>query len=52
MWFEPNTFPNVIGLPFGNGKIPGLIFSAGFDAPPGGDFESVNHILNDHSYCC
>lgn len=52
MWFEPNTFPNVIGLPFGGGKIPGFIFSAGFDSPPGGEFGSVNHILNDHTYCC
>jgi hypothetical protein len=52
MWFEPNTFPNVIGLPFGGGHIPGLIVPAGFDNPPGAEFGSVNHVFNDHTYCC
>ena len=52
MWFEPNTFPNVVGLPFGGGYISGFIQPAGFDGPPGGEFGSVNHVLNDHSYCC
>ena len=53
MWFEPNTFPNVIGFPFfGNGKIPGIIFESGFSNPPGAEFGSVNHVFNDHTYCC
>lgn len=28
------------------------IIKAGFDNPPGGEFGSANHVLNDHSYCC
>jgi endoglycosylceramidase len=52
MWFEPNTFPNVNGIPFGDGLIPGIIFPAGFETPPGGEFGSKNHVFNDHTYCC
>lgn len=52
MWFEPNTFPNVIGMPFGGGKVPGIIIPAGFTEPPGAEFGSQNHVLNDHTYCC
>ena len=28
------------------------IIRAGFNLPPGGELRSVNHVLNDHSYCC
>jgi len=52
MWFEPNTWPNVMGMPFGGGYVPGIIQPAGFEGPPGGEFGSVNHVLNDHTYCC
>lgn len=52
MWFEPNTFPNVIGMPFGGGKVPGIIIPAGFTEPPGAEIGSQNHVLNDHTYCC
>lgn len=24
----------------------------GFTAPPGGDFNSTKHVVNDHTYCC
>ena len=52
MWFEPNTWPNVVGNPIGGGTISGWIQNAGFTEPPGADFGSPNHVLNDHSYCC
>lgn len=28
------------------------MFDVGFKVPPGGKFESTNHVLNDHTYCC
>ncbi len=53
MWFEPQTFLNVLGLPFfENGTFPNIIFESGFTNPPGAEFGSVNHVFNDHTYCC
>ena len=46
MFFEPATYPDVIGL-FG-----GIIVPVGFEKPPGGEIGSPNHVLNDHTYCC
>ena len=46
MWFEPATFPDVVGA-FG-----GKIFPVGFKTPPGGEIGSPRHVLNDHTYCC
>lgn len=46
MWFEPNQFPDSIGV----GK--GYLFPVGFETPPGADIGSPFHVLNDHSYCC
>ena len=47
MWFEPVTDPDVDGWLNG-----GTIFPVGFAEPPGGEYNSVNHVLNDHTYCC
>ena len=30
----------------------GLVFNLGFEKPPGGELNSKNHVLNDHTYCC
>jgi hypothetical protein len=46
MFFEPGTFPDVLGY-FG-----GFIVPAGFSEPPGSTFGSRNHVFNDHTYCC
>jgi hypothetical protein len=41
---------------FETGQYPdaylGVVNPAGFDVPPGGEINSANHVLNDHSYCC
>ena len=47
MWFEPVTDPDVDGWLNG-----GTIFPVGFVTPPGGEYNSANHVLNDHTYCC
>jgi len=47
MWFEPGEFPDT--MPIGP---EGVIFSAGFKKPPGGEIGSPNHVFNDHTYCC
>lgn len=41
MWFEPG-FPD----------IRGKARPVGFTEPPGGEYGSPNHVLNDHTYCC
>lgn len=46
MWFEPATFPDVLGY------LGGIITHVGFETPPGGEIGSYNHVLNDHTYCC
>jgi endoglycosylceramidase len=46
MFFEPGTFPDVLGY------MGGIIVPVGFEVPPGGEFGSRNHVLNDHTYCC
>jgi endoglycosylceramidase len=46
MFFEPGTFPDVISI------AGGKILPVGFKTPPGGEIGSVNHVLNDHTYCC
>jgi hypothetical protein len=43
MYFETGQFPD---------SYWGNVFAAGFDKPPGGEINSPNHVLNDHSYCC
>lgn len=45
MFFEPGTFPDVL-------KRYGAILPVGFEKPPGAQFGSRNHVLNDHTYCC
>ena len=45
--FEPGQFPDEIGLGFTE-----IIHPVGFQKPPGGEFGSANHMLNDHTYCC
>jgi len=50
MAFEP-------ALEMFNWKIFGIdiieiIKAAGFSKPPGGDFNSPNHVFNAHTYCC
>jgi hypothetical protein len=52
MWFEPNVFPDEIGVPIGEGDLGGKVFPVGFQTPPGGAIGSPNHVLNDHTYCC
>ena len=50
MYFEPGQFPDILV------SIPGIdvniINPLGFPSPPGGDFGSPYHVLNDHTYCC
>jgi hypothetical protein len=46
MFFEPSQFPDTIGA-FG-----GIVFNLGFTKPPGGEYNSPYHVLNDHTYCC
>jgi len=46
MFFEPGQFPDEIGIG------PGIVFDTGFTAPPGGQYGSPYHVLNDHTYCC
>ena len=46
MWFEPPPFPDT--LPLAGGSV----VPVGFEKPPGGEFGSINHALNDHTYCC
>lgn len=46
MWFEPPPQPDSLPL-FG-----GLTAPVGYVKPPGGEVGSVNHVLNDHTYCC
>ena len=43
MYFETAQFPDS-GL--------GLVNHTGFSNPPGGQNNSANHVLNDHTYCC
>lgn len=43
MYFETGQYPDA---------YQGIVNPAGFDLPPGGEINSVNHVLNDHSYCC
>jgi hypothetical protein len=52
MWFEPNVFPDEVGVPIGKGDLGGKVFPVGFKTPPGGQIGSPNHVLNDHTYCC
>lgn len=49
MWFEPAQYPDTDG--YNNSTIvpEGKV---GFTSPPGGDYGSPNHLLNDHAYCC
>jgi Glycoside hydrolase family 5 C-terminal domain/Cellulase (glycosyl hydrolase family 5) len=46
MFFEPTQFPDTLGL------LGGLVVPLGFTSPPGGQFNSTTHVVNDHSYCC
>lgn len=46
MWFEPATFPDILGV------AGGKVFPVGFKTPPGGEIGSPRHVLNDHTYCC
>lgn len=50
MAFEPGQFPD--SLPTDVPVVGGKVFSVGFEKPPGAEIGSVNHILNDHTYCC
>jgi len=50
MAFEPGQFPD--SLPKDVPVIGGDVFNVGFEKPPGAEIGSVNHILNDHTYCC
>mmetsp|Transcript_4713 Transcript_4713/g.8048 ORF Transcript_4713/g.8048 Transcript_4713/m.8048 type:complete len:413 (+) Transcript_4713:394-1632(+) len=43
MYFETAEYPD---------WTPGHVRPAGFLTPPGGEVGSLNHVLNDHSYCC
>lgn len=43
MYFETAQIPD---------SYLGKVFPAGFSSPPGGQNNSANHVLNDHSYCC
>lgn len=45
MFFESAQFPDEMGI-FG-----GLVFNLGFTKPPGGEMNSSNHVVNDHTYC-
>jgi hypothetical protein len=45
MFFEAAEFPDEMGI------LGGLVFNNGFTKPPGGQMNSSNHILNDHTYC-
>ena len=45
MFFEASEFPDEMGI------LGGLVFDLGFSKPPGGEMNSTNHILNDHTYC-
>ena len=45
MFFEAAEFPDEMGI-YG-----GLVFNLGFTKPPGGEMNSANHVLNDHTYC-
>lgn len=40
MAFEPTPLP------------PDALFNVGFQAPPGGEINSIHHIMNEHTYCC
>ena len=46
MWFEPPPQPDT--MPIGSG----MVIPVGFEKPPGAEFGSPNHVLNDHTYCC
>lgn len=41
MWFEP-----------GFSDLSPTVHPVGFTVPPGGEIGSVNHVMNDHTYCC
>jgi hypothetical protein len=45
MFFEASEFPDEMGI------LGGLVFNLGFSKPPGGEMNSSNHVLNDHTYC-
>jgi len=45
MFFEASEFPDEMGI------LGGLVFNLGFEKPPGGELNSPNHVLNDHTYC-
>ena len=47
MFFEGGQYPDEIGA--GNKR---QVNSFGFTNPPGAQNGSLNHVLNDHSYCC
>jgi len=47
MFFMPGQIGDVLGV-----TKRGIVNTLGFDAPPGGDIGSDQHVLNDHSYCC
>jgi len=42
-YFETAQYPD---------SYQGVVNDAGFTKPPGGELNSPNHVLNDHSYCC
>lgn len=48
MWFEPAQVPDEYGLT----NFFKFVFDLGFSKPPGAEYGSKNHVLNDHTYCC
>jgi len=46
MFYEPPQGPDTVPL-FG-----GLVFPVGFSENPGGNENTHNQMLNDHTYCC
>ena len=55
MFFEPATFPDILGTfwpHWPNTERNGIVNELGFTKPPGGQFGSTSHVLNEHTYCC
>lgn len=48
-----NKIRNLCQVGFCDNKLgSNHVLRPGFDKPPGGEINSKNHVLNDHSYCC
>lgn len=52
IYFEPYVFPDILPFKVAGLQVSKLVRPVGFTTPPGGQFGSVNHALNGHTYCC